>query len=256
MEGDRNTKYFHVVANQGRRKTTIHSVEGPDGMTNNTFDILKVASEYYKNLFRYEPRPNVNIDAEFFSREEKLGAHDREMLENGFSEEEIRRAVFESYSDGAPEPDGLSFIFYQKFWSVIKQDFIDMFEDFHKGELDLYILNFVLLTVIPKVKDARTMSKFRPISLLNCSYKIFTKVLTNRVGKVVDKLIASNQSTFIKGRYILKSVIAAHEVVYSVYQGKQQGFVLKLDYKKAYDKVNWDFLLDVLEKRGFGGRWI
>jgi hypothetical protein len=96
-----------------------------------------------------------------------------------------------------------------------------MFEDFHKGELDLYRLNFALLTVIPKVKDARTMNKFRPISLLNCSYKIFTKVLTDRVGKVVDKLIASNQSAFIKDRYILESVVTVHEVVHSVYQGKQ-----------------------------------
>jgi hypothetical protein len=103
------------MANQRRRKTTNHTVEGPDGMANNTSNILKVASEYYKDLFRYEPRPNVNIDVEFFSREEKLGAEDREMLENAFSKEEIKRAVFESYSDGAPGPDRLSFMFYQRF---------------------------------------------------------------------------------------------------------------------------------------------
>jgi hypothetical protein len=75
---------------------------------------------------------------------------------------------------------------------VIKKDFIEMFEDFHKEELDLCRLNFALLTIIPKVNAARTMNKFMPISLPNCSYKIFTKVLTNRVGRVIDKLIASN----------------------------------------------------------------
>jgi hypothetical protein len=81
-----------------------------------------------------------------------------------------------------------------------------MFEDLHTGRLDLYRLNFALVTLIPKEQDARTMNKFRTISLLNCSYKIFTKVLTNRLEIVADRLITSNQTTFIKGRYILESV--------------------------------------------------
>jgi hypothetical protein len=74
-----------------------------------------------------------------------------------------------------------------------------MFANLYEGKLDIYRLNIALLTIIPKEKDARAMNKFRPISLLNCSYKIFTKVLTNRIGKVAHRLIASNQITFIKG---------------------------------------------------------
>jgi hypothetical protein len=90
-------------------------------------------------------------------------------------------------------------MFYQTFWrGGVKDDLVEMFEGFHRGELDIYRLNFALITVIPKEKDARTMNKFRPISLLNCSYKIFTKVLTNRLGKVIDRLIASNQTSFYK----------------------------------------------------------
>jgi hypothetical protein len=149
--------------------------------------------------------------------------------------------VFESYSDGAPDPDGLSFIFYQKFWDVIKGDLVEMFDDFYKGELDLYRLNFALITIIPKEQDARTMNKFMPISLLNCSYKIFTKVLTNRMGRVIKRLVASNQTAFIKGRCTLESVVTTHKVIHSVHQGKYEGLVLKLDYEKAYNKVNWDF---------------
>jgi hypothetical protein len=99
------------------------------------------------------------------------------------------------------------------------------------------------------------MNKFQPISLFNCSYKIFTKVLTNRVGKVIDRLICSNQTSFIKGRYILKSVVTAHEVLHNVHKGKQHGFVLKLDYEKSYDKVNWQFLLEILRMRCFGSKW-
>jgi hypothetical protein len=152
-------------------------------------------------------------------------------MEATFTEEEVKKAVFESYAEGAPGPDGLSFMFYQHFWDFIKGNLMEMFDDFHRGRLDIYRLNFALITVIPKEQDARTMNKYRPITLLNCSYRIFTKVLTNRMGQVVDRMIASNQTSFIKGRYILESVVTTHEVLHSVYHGKQQGFVLKLDYE-------------------------
>jgi hypothetical protein len=142
----------------------------------------------------------------------------------------------------------MSLLFYQKFGGVIKSDLVELFDDFHREDIDTYRLKFVLITVIPKEKDATTMNKFRRISLHNCTYKIFTKVLTNRIGEVVDRSIDCNQTTFIRGKYILESVITAHEVLHSVYHVKQQWFVLKLDYEKAYDNVNGQFLLQILQK--------
>jgi hypothetical protein len=109
---DRNTSYFHVVANQRRRKTTIHSLDGPEGTTESTEEIVKVATNFYKDLFKYEFRPNIHLDNELFVEGEKVGSEENEALEARFSEEEIRKVVFESYSDGAPGPDGLSFMFY------------------------------------------------------------------------------------------------------------------------------------------------
>jgi hypothetical protein len=88
-----------------------------------------------------------------------------------------------------------------------------MFANLYGDKLDVYRLNFALITIIPKEKDDGSMNKFRPISLLNCSYKIFTKVLTNRM-------------------------VATHEILHSVHQSKKKGFILKLDYEKTYDKVN------------------
>jgi hypothetical protein len=158
-----------------------------------------VATDNNKKLFIYEPRPELRIAEDFFREAYKLTDEENEALEVEFFEEEVRKAVFESYVDGAPGPDGLSLMFYQHFWEVINYDLMDMFRDLHKEDLDLYRLKFSLITIIPKEKDARTMNKFRLISLLNCSYKIFTKVLSNRINKVIYKLIASNQTAFIKG---------------------------------------------------------
>lgn len=87
------------------------------------------------------------------------------------------------------------------------------------------------------------MKKFRPISLINCSFKIFSKALTLRLGKVIDRLVSQQQSAFIQGRYILESVVIAHELVHSVHKDKEPGCIIKLDYEKAYDRVSWEFCL-------------
>jgi hypothetical protein len=108
-----------------------------------------------------------------------------------------------------------------------------------------------MITLIPKENDARARKKRKPISLLNCSFKIFCKVLTNKLAKIIGRPISRNQSDFIKGRYILGSVVTTHEVGHEMYRKKHDGFVFKIDYDKAYDIVNLDFLYEILELRGF-----
>ena len=174
----------------------MHSLDGPRGLVTDTKGMLDVASNFYKNLFRSEERSGVHLNPSFFSDGEKVNTSENDILEAPFSEEEIKRAVFESYSDGAPGPDGVPFFFYQHFWDLVKKDLIAMFEVFHKGELAIHRLNFAMLTLIPKEVDASCMKKFKPISLLNCGFKIFTKVLTDRMAKILQRLIASNQSDF------------------------------------------------------------
>ena len=124
-----------------------------------------------------------------------------------FSESEIKEVVFDSYVDGAPCSDEFSFLFYQHFWDLIKQDLMSLFKLFEMGELNLYRLNYTIITLITKQNEAKHLKKFRPISLINCSFKIFAKAMNNRLIKIVDRLISSNQPAFIKGRYILESVV-------------------------------------------------
>jgi hypothetical protein len=101
-----------------------------------------------------------------------------------------------------------------------------------------------MITLIPKEPDAKVLKKFRPISLINCSFKIFSKLLNNRMIKVADRLVASNQTAFITGRFILESVVAAHKIIHEIHK-KEEGVVLKLDYEKAYDRVSWSFLEEI-----------
>jgi hypothetical protein len=91
----------------------------------------------------------------------------------------------------APRPDGFSMFFYQHYWDMIKTDLLAIFQDFQSSQFNIAKLNCALIYVIPKVQDANTIKKYRPISLLNCSYEIFSKVLTNKLYPILDRLIGS-----------------------------------------------------------------
>jgi hypothetical protein len=146
--------------------------------------------------------------------------------------------------------------FIKKNWDIVKFDLVEMFDDWFEDRLDIYRLNFAMITLIPKEENARNMKKFKPISLLNCSFNFFTKAVTNRYAKIMNRLIAQCQSAFIRGRFILESVVTAHEVIHEIHSKKEQGLVFKIDYEKAYDKVNLDFLYEVLSARGFSDKFI
>jgi hypothetical protein len=81
---------------------------------------------------------------------------------------------------------------------------------------------------------------------------VFAKALNNRLVMIYDRLLAPNQTAFMKGRFILESVVSAHEIIH----GKKKGLVLKLDYEKTYDRVNWHFLEEMMLTRGFGAKWL
>jgi hypothetical protein len=200
----------------------VHSLDGPDGPITDEAEMLELATSFYKDLFKKEVHSGYRLAEDFYSSNECVTDEQNIDLEAPFSEEEVKKAIFDSYSDGAPGPDGLPFVFYQHFWDILKDDLMAMFKDFHEGKLDLFRLNFSILTLIPKEPEASSMKKFRPISLLNCCFKIFTKVLTNRLALIMGIITSINQSAFIKGRFILESVVTAHEVLHSVIHEKKR----------------------------------
>jgi hypothetical protein len=134
--------------------------------------MLEHAVGFYKTLFGRENRENIKMDDNLWEEDEKVTPEENEMLESTFSEEEIKRAIDGSYAEGAPGPDGFS-LFYQKLWPVIKPDLMNMVKGFEKGEINIARLNYAMIILIPKEAEAKTLKKFRPISLINCSFKIF-----------------------------------------------------------------------------------
>jgi hypothetical protein len=155
----------------------------------------------------------------------------------------------------APRPDDFPIEFYQIFWETIKGDLMALFHDFYEDKLPLFSLNFGIITLLPKQKEATHIKQYCPICLLNVSFKIFTKVATNRMTGVATKLINPSQMAFIPGRNIMEGVVILHETIHEIQRKQMSGVILKLDFEKDYDKVNWKFLQQTLHMKGFSEKW-
>ena len=137
----------------------------------------------------------------------------------------------------------------------MERDILAMFEEFYHHSKFEKSLNATFIALIPKRNGASNIRNFRPISLVGSVYKILVKVLGNRLKEVLDQLIFESQNNSVDGRQILDSVLITNECVDSRVKSKTSRVICKLDIEKAYDHVNWEALLDLLKRMGFGMRW-
>ena len=136
---------------------------------------------YYKGLFGPPDNNNFKLDETRIEDIPQVTDTENEILTSEFTEAEVREAIFQMEHNKAPGPDGFPTEFYQAFWDTIKVDLMALFSEFHKGDLPLYSLNFGTIFLLPKCKEAIKIQQYRPICLLHVSFKIFTKVATNRI---------------------------------------------------------------------------
>ncbi|GKV32374.1 hypothetical protein SLEP1_g40985 [Rubroshorea leprosula] len=130
---------------------------------------------------------------------------------------------------------------------------MDFMQEFHANGKLVKGINPSFIVLIPKVENPVKLKDYRPISLIGSLYKILAKVLANRLKSIMDGLICENQSAFVGKRQITGGVLALNEVVDEMKRKRLESFILKVDFEKAYDCVNWDFLNCIMEKYGFGG---
>lgn len=173
-----------------------------------------------------------------------------------FTHQEIDSIVRSLPSDKAPGPDGFNTDYVKKCWLIICEDFYKVCHDFHNRNICLQSINGSLITLVPKHDNAIKVSDYRPISLLNSSVKILTKLLANGLQVQLPKLIYINQYGFIKHRCIHDCLAWSLEFLHLCHQSRQEIIIFKLDFEKAFDKVEHNLMLKLMEQNGFLERWM
>lgn len=223
----------------GELQTSHKNIEGVmvqyfKGVTNeNNPDIDQYIKEITKNIPRMVYR------------------EDNFNLNKPVTEAKVGMVIKDMQNGKAPSPDGFNVDFFKACWNVFKQDILEVVEDSRRSKSILKALNNFFISMIPKQDSALIPDKFRPIALCNVIYKIISKILANRLKPLLPSLISGEQSGYVEGRQILDNIIQAHEVVHSLTSKRQVGMIMQLDIAKAYDKLNWTYIKNVLSAFGF-----
>ena len=155
-----------------------------------------------------------------------------------FSEDDVKAAVRELNSEGAPGPDGIPLFSYKDYWDTVGHEVMAALEEFREGRCQMDRLNKAYIVLLPKVHAAEQIGDFRPISLSNSLYLIFAKVLANRLLGVFSSLISPLQSAFIPGRQMADSIVLAEEIVAVWRQDGTTGFIWKVNFAQAYNSID------------------
>ena len=257
-EGDRNTKYFHRKARWRARKNNIKKLMQEDGNWCTDQQAMQgMVVHYFENLFT----SNENVDPQEIVDllDPIVTSQANAALCNEYIDEEIGTALFQIGPLKAPGPDGLPSRFFQRNWSILKEDVIKAVKEFFVTGIMPPGVNDTCIVLIPKVPHPEHLKDFRPISLCNGIYKVVSKCIVNRLRPPLQDLISPNQSAFIPGRMITDSALIAIECIHAINSNadERSSFcAYKLDLSKAYDRVEWCFLRSVLLKLGFQSIWV
>ena len=165
------------------------------------------------------------------------------LLDNPLTLNEISEALRDMSNDKSPGVDGFTTNFYKFFWVDLRSFLYDSYKySFEHGELS-DSQRRGLLTLIPKSgKDVRYLKSWRPVTLLATDYKILAKALATRLQKVISDIVSNDQVGYVKGRYIGENVRIIEDMMIYTSKNDIPGFMVLIDFEKAFDMVEWDFL--------------
>ncbi|XP_042023121.1 uncharacterized protein LOC121770456 [Salvia splendens] len=171
--------------------------------------------------------------------------------------DEVKRAVFDISANSAPGPDGYSALFFQACWGIVGSDVVEAVRQFFGGAFLPRSFTATSIVLIPKKPIPETCGDYRPISLCNVINKVITKILSKRLAPFLPRVVAPNQSGFVKGRLLNDNVLLAQEMFHELQRNTPAPNVaIKIDMAKAYDRVQWSFLQKVLKHMGFPEPWV
>jgi len=278
-EGQKSTKYFFNLKKDKKDPSIIKALQNKNGkIINNTNEICTIATKYHYALQKALERQDEDdqkINETLKNITNKLKIDDQEKLDKQTDEYKIKKAIKASQNGKAPRIDGIPYEFY-KVWMKEHKDYKDregsknpkrpttditkiLKKVYNEIEnIGLKNQNFILgmMFLLYKKREKTKIENYRPITLTNTDYKILTKTIATKLGKLAHKIIHPNQAGFIPKRGLYDHRRMTEAMINYCETYKEDSYIMALDQEKAYDKIAHDYLWKTLEQFNFPQRFI
>ena len=262
-EGEKNNTYFLNLENSKSKSNTITALSENNNTLTNHLDILDKLKRHFESL----SSPDINVInadvngiTQFLSGSSfpTLSTFESSSLDQELTINEIGKALSKLDNNSSPGIDGIPAEWYKVFYSKIKHLLYDSFcFSINNGNLSVLQSRGVII-LTPKGKDLRKdkIKNWRPITLTNSDYKIFSKIIALRLQSILDSIININQSGFMRGRSIADHLRYIDDILNLTSTQNIDGMLISLDYEKAFDSINRDSIIAAMKIFGFGEYFI
>ena len=259
--GEKNTKYFLNLEKRNYKNKNIFALadpQNPEQLITSNKEILEMQEKYYAKLFtadKSEEQISTAFSAFTQSLEiPKISKQQHDNFEEPINLPEVKAAVFRLAKGKVPGNDGLPIEFYQKFWMQIRFMLLELCNDIAKNRLQGSEAQ-VVISLLDKGKDSKFLDNWRPISLLNCDTKIYSKIIASRIEDVIQELVHPDQSGIIRNRLIHENILDLMSILDYTQEKQIPALIISFDFRKAFDMVHPKCLDLTLELFGFGPKF-
>lgn len=253
--GDRNTPFYHRTVSSHASRNHIHYLKDADARLYFSIDVIKAhAADYFKGILGSTDLLSSPVSTDELQTLLPFRCSDLQQryLKREVSAAEIKATLFAMPLNKSPGPDGYSVEFLRASWDTVGVDIIKAVTEFFRNGKLLKDMNTTAIALIPKKPEACSLTEYRPISCCNIVYKLISKIIANRLNPILTECVSPNQTAFLKGRSLGENVLLATELIKDYNKPScLKSAMLKIDIRKAFDTVCWDFVIKVLEAQHF-----
>ena len=260
LEGKEKPGFFHMNEKLNANFKFIKEVRNKEGVVVSGEEMVSVFHQFFTDLYKCDNNIDLRLQEMFLNSVQScISLEKSDFLDRPITLEEIKRAIFVMSKNKSPGIDGLPIEFYQRFFDVICDDLLMLYNEIYSIELLSNSQRTAIITLLPKGGDMLDPTNRRPISLLTVDYKIISKVLQLRFSEVLPDIINEFQTCSVSGRSIHLNLCLLRDVIDCAELNDIACAIISMDQCKAFDKVDWNFLFRVLEKFNFGNyiiKWV
>ena len=219
--------------------------------------MLKECKTFYQNLCSKFQTCNKTQNQLLQNIPKTVTTEHNENLTKTITKTEIKEAIFQMENNESPGIDGIPIEFYKEFLAHIENDLLQLYQNILQNEKETAkTMKQAIITLKPKKGDLQKLRYWRPISLLCADYKILTKIVANRLQKILPQIISEEQNCSIPHRTIFNNLCLTRDAIRLAKEKNTKFYILQIDQEKAFDNIDHKFPYKTMQKMGFSEQFI